>query len=363
MGKPNANGLPEHLRRDAKGLYIDYFVQEGGFRKRKRVRLGQVPVVQAKRILATHMQAILENRFLAPQRPKTTFNEAAQSFLEYSRSRKKSSLRDGQLVAHLSAFFGDRPLESLTLNMVESYVGQRRRQREGIKDATLNREIACLKTIVNRAVLNRQIDRNPIEGVQLFKETPRTRTLSPDEYQRLLDNCSVHLKPMVRLAYVTAMRRGEIVGLRWVQVDLSNRVIHLEATSTKTQEKREVPLDDALVAMLRQVPKTLGSPHVFTYRGKHMRDIKKAFNMACARAGIKDFRFHDLRHCAITNLRKAGVPDNVIMSISGHKTAAMFRRYDSVDRSDRHRALQQLGEYDTDMTRTDLRVDLQKSVV
>ena len=79
--------------------------------------------------------------------------------------------------------------------------------------------------------------------------------------------------------------------------------------------------------------------------------VKAGFQKTCRRAGIENFKFHDLRHCAITNMRKAGVPDNVIMSISGHKSAAMFRRYDRVDRDDRQKALKQVESLiDTDMT-------------
>ncbi len=346
MSKPNVHGLPQHLRKDEGGYFLDYFVQEEGVTRRKRIRLGQISLVQAKKVLAQHMQAIVDNRFLDLEMPTLTFSEAADAFLDFSRSRKKSFHRDGQLVVHLKEFFGDRLLESLTLDQVEKYCVFRRSRKlkagRELKGATLNREIACLKTIIRRAVLNRQIDRNPLEGLKLFKETPRSRTLTPDEYTRLISQCTSHLKPIVQLAYVTAMRKGEILHLRWDQVDFQNKVIVLEAESTKTQEKREIPLNDELLEILHRIPRSLGCKFVFTFKNKLIGNIRKSFVGACVRAGIKDFRFHDLRHCAVTNLRKAGVPDNVIMSISGHKTTAMFRRYDSVDRDDRHLALERL---------------------
>lgn len=354
MSKPNVHGLPQHLRKDGAGYFLDYLVQEEGVSKRKRVRLGQIPLDKAKRVLAQHMQAIVENRYLAPERPKIAFNEAAEAFLAYSRSRKKSFRRDVQVVGHLKEFFGDCLLESLTLDQVEKYFVFRRDQRQrvgfGLKGATLNREVACLKTIIHRAVLNRQLDRHPLEGFKLLKEDSRSRTLTQDEYKRLFSQCSGHLKPIVQLAYVTAMRKGEIIGLKWEQVDFQNKVIVLNAESTKTQEKREIPLDEVLLGILRRVPRTLGSQFVFTFKGKPIGNIRKAFMGACERAGIKDFRFHDLRHCGVTNLRKAGVPDNVIMSISGHKTTAMFRRYDRVDREDRQMALERLRLKDASKT-------------
>jgi integrase len=127
--------------------------------------------------------------------------------------------------------------------------------------------------------------------------------------------------------------------LKWDQIDFQEKVITLEADDTKTQEKREIPLDDVLVRVLKGIPRTLGTPNVFTYRGKRLGEIKEGFWTACRRAGIRDFRFHDLRHCAVTNLRKAGVGENTIMSISGHKTHDVFRRYDRIDRDDRQEAL------------------------
>jgi integrase len=337
------------------GYFLDYFIQEDGVKKRKRVRIGQVPMVQAKKVLAQHMQDIVEQRFFGSEKPKVTFLEAADSFLAYSKARKRSYRNDAQIIARLKAFFGKRPLESFTPDLVDGYLTQRSQEAKGwegkLKGSTLNRDAACLKTIFRRAVLNQQIDRDPIQGVRRFKEQSRDRTLTFVEFQELVRNSSPHLKDVVRLAYSTGMRSGEILGLKWEQVDFKNRIIILEAEDTKTQEKREIPLSGALVQLLQGVPHTLGSPHVFTFKGKGILSTKVGFRAACRRAGIANFRFHDLRHCAITNMRKAGVPDNVIMSISGHKSAAMFRRYDRVDRDDRQKALKQVESLiDTDMT-------------
>jgi integrase len=238
---------------------------------------------------------------------------------------------------------------------VEDYLTQRKKKAEekgkSLKGSTLNREIACLKTIARRAVLDRKIDRNPVEGVRMFRETSRNRTLTPEEYQRLLENCSSHYQPVVQVAYVTGMRRGELTALRWDQVDLKEGVITLKPEDTKTNEAREIPLDEDLKDLFRKIPRALGSPYVFNFRGKGIKDPKTAFLRACQRANITDFHFHDLRHCAVTNFRKAGVSDSIIMSISGHKTHAVFRRYDRIDREDRKEALRRVRKLnDTNMT-------------
>ncbi len=349
MSQPNVHGLPQFLRKDEKGYFLDYRVEADGLSRRKRVRLGLIPMAQAKRILAEHYQEIANGKYLAEERPRVTFNEAADSFLAFSEARKKSHRRDLVSVKALRAFFGARPLESLTPNLVEDYLAFRKKKAEergrSLKGSTLNREMACLKTIVRRALINRQIDRNPVEGLRMFRETSRNRTLTSEEFQRLLDHCSPHYQPVVQLAYDTGMRRGEITGLKWDQVDLKAGVITLKSEDTKTQEQREIPLDEGLKDLFQKIPKVLGSPFVFNFRGHGLKDPKTAFLRACQRAKISDFRFHDLRHCAVTNFRKAGVSDSTIMSISGHKTYAVFRKYDRIDREDRLDALAKVRRF------------------
>src|SRR4029077_3645486 len=126
MSKPNVHGLPQHLRKDEAGYFLDYYVREGGERKRKRERLGQIPLAQARKVLARHFEAIVEERYLGDSKPKITFNDAADAFLAYSQSRKKSFKQDMFYVTNLKAFFGDKPLESLNLDVVEKYLNWRR---------------------------------------------------------------------------------------------------------------------------------------------------------------------------------------------------------------------------------------------
>ena len=345
MPRPSQFGIPG-LRKDNRGYFIEYLKVEEGIKRKKRERLGNIPFQQAKSILMRNMSNIVEQKFQVEKKPVISFSQAADAFLAYSIARKKSFKQDKIYTANLKAFFGDKPLESLNLDLVEGYLKWRKEtgkpKGKELSGVTFNRDLACLKTIVHRALLNRQIDRNPIEGVKLFKEIPRNRTLTEDEYRKLVFHCPPHLKPIVEIAYLTAMRKGEILGLKWEQVDFQNGIIVLEAEDTKTQEKREIPLDENLKDIFRGIPKSIASPYVFTYRGEILTGCRAGFVTACNKAGIKNFHFHDLRHCAITNMRKAGVADSVIMSISGHKTDEVFRRYDRIDRGDRIKALEQV---------------------
>jgi integrase len=335
------------LRKDDLGYFFEYSVIEDGIKRKKLERLGNIPCEQAKRIVLKNSEAIAEGKYFEKKKLPITFSQAADAFLEYSKSRKKSFKQDGFYVANLKRYFGNKPLEQLNLDLVEGYINWRKStgipKGDELQAPSLNRDLACLKTIVSRARLNRQIDRNPIEGIKLFKEIPRDRTLTDEEYPRLLEHCQPHIKPIVEFAYKSAMRKGEILGLTWEKVDFRNGFIILEAEGTKTQEKREIPIDEGLKKILRGIPREIACSNIFTYRGKKLKDCRTAYSSACEKAGIEDFHFHDLRHCAITNMRKAGVPDSVIMSISGHKTDAVFRRYDRIDREDRKNALEKVN--------------------
>jgi integrase len=171
--------------------------------------------------------------------------------------------------------------------------------------------------------------------MKLLKENnERNRILSPDEYTLLLAHCPAHIKPVVKVAYYTGMRQGEILNLTWGQVDIKEGFIKLEAGDTKTNDARLVPLTRELVEMFKAMPRGLPGVRVFTYRGQGLGAIKTAFKAAVKRAGIEDFTFHDLRHTAINNWRLQGHDYFRIMAVSGHKTMTVFKRYNTVSKEE-----------------------------
>jgi integrase len=165
-------------------------------------------------------------------------------------------------------------------------------------------------------------------------------------------NAPQHTKAILATAFYTGMRRGEILNLTWDKVDLKNRVIRLESKDTKDKEPRRIPICNALYAILNSIPRAIHNNHVFLYRGKPIRDLRQAMRRALKDAGIQYGRankdglvFHDLRHTFNTNMRKAGVPESVIMEITGHSTREMFLRYDTVDETDTKNAVDQFECY------------------
>jgi integrase len=351
MGRRNPNNLPTFLHTDAKGQFFRKFPVRGadGIVRTKRELMGLMSRKEAIRTHQVWQASFALGKVNAQERPPVRFKQASEAFLVYSKARKRTWEGDVGKVRTMLEFFGDVQLSSFTPALAQKFLShwqhRERKINRPLSEATLNSYIACLNTLMNQAVYNGFIDRNPIKGFKKYTlDNQRTRTLKPEEYEALLSHCSAHLKPIVEVAYKVGMRRGEILGLRWGQVvfeDNGRGYIKLGSEDTKTKTGREVPLDASLVSLLKGL-RGPGADYVFTYGGKPIQEIRTTFKRACRRAGIKDFRFHDLRHCAITNMRKAGVDDATIMAISGHKTAHMFRRYNHIDMGDKQKALDKI---------------------
>jgi len=119
--------------------------------------------------------------------------------------------------------------------------------------------------------------------------------LEKEEIVELLENCIKHLRPIVVLVLNTGMRRGEVLNLKWRDIDVKRGIIHLE--KTKNDEGREVPINEQVKTALIRVRKHPDSPYIFHKKdGSPIGDIKKSFFTALKKSGIKCFRFHDLRH-------------------------------------------------------------------
>ena len=142
----------------------------------------------------------------------------------------------------------------------------------------------------------------------------------------LIDCCATHLKPIVTVALHTGMRKSEVLGLKWKQIDLAHGFILLD--TSKNGERREIAIDNALREMFEEMPHSIESINVFTDRdGNPYKDVKKSFKTALLKAGIRDFRFHDLRHTFASHLVMAGVDLVSVKELLGHKSLTMTMRY------------------------------------
>jgi integrase len=167
-------------------------------------------------------------------------------------------------------------------------------------------------------------------------QNERDRVLTNEEWERFYEAASPHIKPILSIAYHLGMRLSEILKLTWDRVDLERGFIKLAGRDTKTGDARLVPLTPIIHGRLKELTKirSLVTNRVFLYKGRGLGEIKTAVKTAIKRAGLHDFRFHDLRHCAATNLRRAGVDTVTAMKIIGHKSEKMHQRYNSVSEAD-----------------------------
>lgn len=290
-----------------------------------------------------------------------TFREFADEYLRIKQDQGRRSIGNiRQLIARCVEFFDDQPLKNIRPADIDKFVAWLRRYKthwgEHLSSATINRHLAQLKNLFAEAVKNEYIEKNPARFAEFLDENnARDRVISPDELQNLLDAAAItapHLVPIIELAYHSGMRRGEILGLTWDKVDLDDGIVRFSPEDTKTNKGRDVPLNDEMITMFRKLrdewdnaPAPICNiPYVFTFKGQQILEIKRSFNSACRRAGIKDFHFHDLRHTFVTNARKAGVHDFVIMAITGHTTFEMFKRYNKVDREDLKNGINSIGK-------------------
>jgi integrase len=196
---------------------------------------------------------------------------------------------------------------------------------------------------------------NPFAKRGLYKEEAKGKYIPEDQFWSIygsLTGSSEYLKPVVLLAYLTGMRKGEIIDLVWDRVILSEGYINLSAADTKTNNPRHIYFNSlqALKDLFIEADKKRkpGQKLVFTKPDGEIIPRKytnRLFNKACSKAGVGPYRMHDLRHTFNTNMSKAGVDQNVTMKLTGHKTFAMFLRYDHVDQERSESAMDKLGGF------------------
>jgi integrase len=197
----------------------------------------------------------------------------------------------------------------------------------GVKNATVNRMLEVIRAILNRAVKEWEwVDKTP--SIRMLPEAGRrVRWLTHIEAERLLLELSPHLNAMARFSLATGLREANVYGLEWSQVDLQRKVAWIHADQTKAKKAIGVPLNtDAIEVLREQVGKHL--TRVFTYKGKPVGTCNTAsWRKALKRAGIDDFRWHDLRHTWASWHVQAGTPLNVLQELGSWSDIRMVQRY------------------------------------
>jgi len=330
------------LYKKGESWFIDYY--SNGSRKRESVGPSKK---FAEQVLAKRKTQIKEGQYFEIKKDKTIMiEEIVADFLEYSKNNKRSYSRDVCSIKQLLAFLGGKRLTEITPILMEQYKGKRLNQGE-VSPATVNREVACLKAIFNWSIKSKKATENPVKQVKLFKENnTRTRYLEEDEARRLLDACIYWFRPIVITALTTGMRKGEILSLKWDDINWKQNIIFLK--NTKNSRNREIPICSLLSKVLLECHERTDGIFVFCNDQKrHLNDNRyfyTLFNRALKFAGIQDFRFHDLRHTAASYLVMGGVDLATVKEILGHQTINMTLRYAHLSPVHKRSAMQLLGE-------------------
>lgn len=257
--------------------------------------------------------------------PEMTFDELAARFIGEGLAKPYSLER----LKHVLPFFGEYALVKIDKAAVRRYRQQRHAASE-ITIATANRDVGVLRHMMYFAVEEGFITSNPLARMRMERER-RTKKpiLSYREETALFTGSAVHIQRIIIAALDTGMRRGEILGQRWEDIDLDNRVLYVSRSKTPEGEMREIPLTKRLYELLLSTRNHSG--FVFTLgesseddkpakEPRPLKNIKTAWASAIRRAQIRHFRFHDLRHTANTRMMLAGVMQEVRRELIGHSS-------------------------------------------
>lgn len=256
-------------------------------------------------------------------KPRRTWDDAATKWLQET-AHKRTHAWDVSMLKWFSPHLGGKELADINRTLLDEV---RARRAKNVTPGTCNRYMALVRAILRRACQEWEwLDRVPKVGM-LRDGAARLRSLSREEYARLLAELPEHLADMARFSVATGLRQANVKRLQWKQISLERRHLWVSADQHKNGKAHAVPLNDAAMEVLR---KRQGGhrDHVFTYEGRAVDQVNtKAWRAALKRAGIKDFRWHDLRHTFATWHREAGTPTHELQRLGGWKTQSMVERY------------------------------------
>ena len=301
-------------------------------------------------------------QFTTPQHRQLQFGALLDDLVSDYRVRRVKSL--ASVLSHIKPLrehFEDWRAMDISFRAVEAYITRRREAEKS--NATINRELELL-----RRALRLAHDRQLLPSIPKVRVLPEHNTrqgfFERPDLEAVVAALPAYLRNFTRFAYLTGWRKGEIISLKWTDVDRDAGAIRLRPEAAKTGRGRTVMLEGDLAELIDRrrearlfdtAGKIRVSDLVFHREGEPVGDFRKAWATACQAAGVPDKLFHDLRRTAARNMVRAGVPERVAMAVTGHLTRSMFDRYNIVSEDDPRVAAQKTTMYvDTLPTKRDL---------
>lgn len=301
--------------------YIDYYYH--GRRIRKSVGNKR----DARNVLSTIKADILREEYGFRNKPEIRFEKFAKEYVEYAKVNKKSWERDVITLSHLMPHLKGIMLSRITPKDIESYKLARLRQ---VKSSTVNRELTLIKFMFSLAVKWKYVNSNPVKEVRFLKEQEFIiRVLNNTEARNIIKFASPRLKPVIIIGLNTGMRKGEILNLRWNDIDFDKKFIFIK--ESKSGRTRIVPMSSLVIDTLRKIKKEQIHENEYVFYDPQTKDckmkIRSPFKSARNKAGMKNLRFHDLRHSAATWMVEAGIDLVTVKEILGHSNIETTLRY------------------------------------
>jgi site-specific recombinase XerD len=325
------------------GIWWACYFDEHGRRHRERVG----PKGLARQVYAKRKTEVAERRFFPERirRREVLLAEGIDDYLARVKGRMRSYDDWERYGRCWKAALPGKALREITPGHVERYAARRR--AEGLADASINRELTFLRCVFNAAIADEKTDTNPVLRKFFAKENnQRVRYLTDEEEPRLHQEMGDEEWPKVAVAMNTGLRQGNQFHLRWTEVNFDTGLITVKRS--KSGETYHVPMNDEVRAILRGMASRLRSEWVFpSETGNTPLDAKnylhRVFLPAVKRAGIRGFRWHDLRHTFASRLVMKGVDLRTVQELMGHKTIAMTLRYAHLSPAHRLDAVQRLN--------------------
>lgn len=317
------NGDGIYTRKDRIGYWISYKDADGRRRRRKVVAPNRTEA-NDRRSGYVSREAIAKAHGVRPPGPEL-FAEVAKEFLAYQKVRISAANYQRELGIvenHLNPYFAGE-LRAIRKATVARYITTRCGE---VSSATVAKELNVLKHLLRLAVEEWEyLPVNPIpRGMRGPKPAPgRVRYLQPGELRAVLQAAPGWLRRIIALAVATGMRRGEILKLRWLDIDPNGGRILLP--QTKNGEGRIVYLNRLALAAIQSLP--ISKPTQPLFQSLKPEWVSVAFVRLCREVGIADFHFHDLRHTSASWLRMQGADIHTVAQLLGHKDLRMAARY------------------------------------
>ncbi|HSG30099.1 MAG TPA: tyrosine-type recombinase/integrase [Thermodesulfobacteriota bacterium] len=332
------------------GSYYGVFSKAG---KKKWLKIGRVDKKEAKKILKQLELDYSKDRLNLSSPLVPTLYQYLNKYFVYSKTNKAHSTYtiELEITKTIKKYFGDIELSKIDSISIENYKSHRKSL--GLKPATINKELSLLRFMLNKALEWKYIDKTPkLKLLRLPKEP--VKYLNTIEINKILDNCSEWLKPMVIVMLNTGMRIGETLNLRFKDIDYDNRKIMVR--SSKTNNFRVIPMNEELFRILRWLKLnyvnfknqkvTLRQPQQREYlfchsNGNKLKTIKNSFGVACRKAGVKA-SLHSLRHTFASHLVMSGIDLVTVKELLGHSSISTTMIYSHISEEHKVRSIEKL---------------------